>query len=88
MRVSKVEKRARKAMRRKKAQLGLFTGVAAVQDAVAVDLLRRAVAYCKPGKILRAKHLALALREPGCLASRHLKCRRIAGIQLPRLKTE
>ena len=83
MRVAKVETRARKAMWRNKAQRGLFTGIAALQDMIGRDLLTRANRYRKEGQMLDAIHVALALREEGCLATRYIGNFRIGGINLP-----
>ena len=82
MRVGKVEANARKSMRRN-AQRGVFTGIAALQEVIARDLLTRANRYRKPGQMLDAIHLARALREEGCLAAIYLGTTRIGGINIP-----
>lgn len=84
MRVNKVELRARAQMRRKYAQRGLFTGVAAFLDCVTQDLLRRANGYRAEGKVLTALHIAKAMQEADCMAAYYLRCRRIGGITLHR----
>jgi hypothetical protein len=83
MRVAKVERRVRNRMKMRYAQAGVFTGIAALEEEVGQDLLRRANAYRKDGTMLTAVHIAQALMEPGCLAAHYLRCRRVGGITLP-----
>lgn len=83
MRVTKVERRVRALMTHPYAQGGLFAGIAALQEAICIDLLTRANAHREQGAQLSAIHVALALQEPGCLASRLTRCSRVGGVYLP-----